>query len=98
MNPEYHKNTFDLKAFVKQLWWDARLWAYRKLHTSLTKEYDERFHDLLMEKTVPLISKMASSSSYMEIDPEGTYCGDIPEDWLARINAKIAEHKTKEEL
>lgn len=84
-----------MNEFLKQVWWDVRLWAYRKLHKSLIVQWEENYHDLLVETSVNKISEQASSQSFKELDPEGTYCGYIPDDWLERINAKIDEKKEK---
>ena len=85
-----------MKRLVKNIWWNARLWTYRKLHASLIAQYTEpeNFHSLLQEHSIATITRQ-TGDGYMPEDPESTFCGVIANDWLVRINDKIAEKEKK---
>lgn len=86
-----------MKRLLKNIWWNFRVWAYRKLEKSLKEEYlePENFHSLLLEHSIAAITRVVNNPDYKPEDPEGTYVGVIANDWLARINDKIAEKENK---
>lgn len=79
---------------LKKLWWNIRLWLYRKLHKSLSDEYheEENYHSLLTEHAIAAITRATSSPDYNPVlDEQDMFVGVIANDWNARINEKIRE-------
>jgi hypothetical protein len=95
----------------KKLWFYVRRWALRKVYASLSKDYEEQYHEYLMDATLRFLDreherKQKSSNavgevqySDFELDPNyqnHLFAGYIAADWEARINKKIEEKNKKD--
>ena len=81
-----------MDKFLKKLWWNVRLWTYRKLHASLIAQYTEpeNFHSLIVDRAVAFINDSANAQTSKIEEPQNLFVGVIAEDWNARINEKIS--------
>ena len=66
-----------MDKFLKKLWWNVRLWTYRKLHASLIAQYTEpeNFHSLIVDRAVAFINDSANAPTSKNRRTAKLICG-----------------------